>query len=86
LKLGTKLTLFPVLVIIPVLSVYGYLDAISRRDILLRKMKGEVRSIGRTLNVALGKVSLPAESGYVQGLIDAVSEHERTLGVMIYFR
>jgi two-component system NtrC family sensor kinase len=86
LKLGTKLTLFPVLVIIPVLSVYGYLDAISRRDMLLRKMKGEVRSMGRTLNVALGKVSLPAESGYVQGLIDAVSEHERTLGVMIYFR
>jgi hypothetical protein len=42
--------------------------------------------MGRTLNVALGKVSLPAESGYVQGLIDAVSEHERTLGVMIYFR
>jgi two-component system NtrC family sensor kinase len=86
LKLGTKLTLFPVLVIILVLSVYGYLDVRSRRDILLRKMKGEVRSMGRTLNVSLEKVSLPAESQYVQGLIDAMSEQERTLGVMIYFR
>ena len=85
MRLGTKLTLYLSLIIILVLSGYGYLDILSRRDILVRKTKAEVRSTGRTLGVSLGKVSLPEEKGYVQGLIDAVSEYERTLGVVVYY-
>ena len=85
MRLGTKLTLYLSLIIILVLSGYGYLDILSRRDILVRKTKAEVRSTGRTLGVSLEKVSLPEEKGYVQGLIDAVSEYERTLGVIVYY-
>jgi signal transduction histidine kinase len=56
----------------------------SRRDILIRKMKIEVRSVGRTLKVSLEKVSLTREMEYVQDLIDAVEEDEKTLGVIVY--
>jgi hypothetical protein len=62
LRLGTKLTLYLSLIIIPVLSGYGYLDIISRLDILLIKMKAEVRSTGRTLEVSLEKILLPGET------------------------
>ena len=67
------------------LSGYGYIDILLRRDILVRKTKAEVRSTARTLRVSLEKVSLPQEKAYVQGLIDAVSEYERTLGVIVYY-
>lgn len=56
----------------------------SRRDVLIRKMKVEVRSVGRTLKVSLEKVSLTREMEYVQDLIDAVEEDEKTLGVIVY--
>ena len=84
MKLGTKLTLYLSLIIIVVLSGYGYLHILSRRDILIRKMVVEVRSTGRTLKVALEKISIPREMEYVQDLIDAVEEYERTLGVVVY--
>jgi len=84
LKLGTKLTLNLSLIIILVLSGYGYFHILSRRDILIRKMKVEVRSIGRTLKVSLEKISLLREMEYVQDLIDAVEEYEKTLGVIVY--
>src|SRR4030042_4185495 len=84
LKLGTKLTLYLSLIIIIVLSGYGYLRTLSRRDILVRKMKGEVRSRGRTLKVSFEKISLPGNMEYVQDLIDAVDDYERTLGVIVY--
>ncbi len=48
-------------------------------------MKTEVRSIGRTLGVSLEDVSLPGGRGRVQGLIDAVSEHQQILGVVVYY-
>ncbi len=86
MRLGTKLTLYLSLIIILVLSGYGYLDILSRRDILVRKMKAEVRSTGRTLEVSLEKISPPEEREYVQGLIDAMSEYERTLGVIVYYQ
>ena len=84
MKLGTKLTVYISLIIIIVLSGYGYLRTLSRRDILVRKMKGEVRSIGRTLKISLEKISLPGNREPVQDLIDAVVDYERTLGVIIY--
>jgi two-component system NtrC family sensor kinase len=84
LKLGTRLTIYLSLIIIIALSGYGYYHIMSRRDILIRKMKIEVRSIGRTLKVSLEKVSLTREMEYVQDLIDAVEENERTLGVIVY--
>jgi signal transduction histidine kinase len=67
-----------------VLSGYGYFHIVTRRDILIRKMKVEVRSIGRTLRVPLEKISLPREMEYVQDLIDTVEEYEKTLGVIVY--
>ena len=47
-------------------------------------MQTEVLSAGRTLKVALEKISIPREVEYVQGLIDAVEAYEKTLGVMVY--
>ena len=69
-----------------VLLGYGYFHTVSRREILIRKMKGEVRSIGQTLKVSFEKISIPREMKYVQDLIDAVEEHEKTLGVLVYHR
>jgi len=54
-KLGTKLTLYLSLIIILVLSGYGYLDIVTRREILVRKMKAEVRSTGLTLKALAGE-------------------------------
>jgi two-component system, NtrC family, sensor kinase len=84
LRLGTRLTIYLSLIIIIAMSGYGYYHIMSRRDILIRKMKAEVRSIGRTLKVSLEKVSLTREMEYVQDLIDAVEEDEKTLGVVVY--
>ncbi len=86
MKLGTKLTLYLSLIIILVLSGYAYLDILSRRDILIRKMKGEVRSTARALRGPLEQVSLPEEREEVQVLIDAVTEHGKTLGVIVYYQ
>ena len=85
MRLGTKLTLYLSLIIILVLSGYGYLDILDRRDILMRKMKAEVRSTGQTLKVSLEKVSLPEERRNIEGLINAVSEYEGILGVIVYY-
>lgn len=86
LKLGTKLALYLSLIIMVVLLGYGYFHTVSRREILIRKMKGEVRSVGQTLRVSLEKSSIPREMEYVQDLIDAVEEYEKTLGVLVYHR
>lgn len=86
MKLGTKLTIYLILIITMVLSGYGYFHIMTRRDILTRKMKAEVRSIGQTLKVSLEKISLPREMEFVQELIDAVEEEEKTLGVIVYHR
>ena len=74
MKLGTKLTFFLSLIIILVLSGYGYLDIVTRREILVRKMKAEVRSTGLTLKASLEMVTPAGEKAYVQGLIDAGSQ------------
>lgn len=84
MRLGTKLALYLSLIIMIVLSGYGYFHILTRRDILTRKMKVEVRSIGRTLKVPLEKISLPREMEYVQELIDTIEEYEKTLGVIVY--
>ncbi len=85
LRLGTKLTIYLSLIIIVVVTGYGYLDILGRRDILVRKMKAEVRGTGRTLTLSLEKISPPDEKEYVQGLVDAVSDYERILGVIVYY-
>lgn len=84
MRLGTRLTIYLSLIIILILSGYGYFNILSRRDILIKKMKLEVKSIGQTLKVSLEKISLPKEVEYVQDLIDAVEEYEKTLGVVVY--
>lgn len=85
MRLGTKLTLYLSLIIIVVLSGYGYLHILTRQDILLKKMKAEVRGTGRTLKVALEKIPPPFQTEYVQGLVDAVGDYERTVGVVVYY-
>lgn len=86
MKLGTKLTLSLSLIILVVLSGYGTFHILSRRDILIRKMKVEVKSIGWTLRVALEKAVLQKEVTFIQELIDVVSESEQTLGVVVYLQ
>jgi signal transduction histidine kinase len=85
LKLGTKLAIYLSLIIIVVVTGYGYLDILGRRDILVRKMKAEVRGTGRTLTLSLEQISPPDEKEYVQGLVDAVSDYERILGVIVCY-
>jgi two-component system NtrC family sensor kinase len=85
MKIGTKLTLYLSIIIVLVLSGFGYLDVLSSRDILIRKMKAEVRSAGRTLKVSLEEISPPEKKEYIQGLIDAMGEYERNLGVVVYY-
>ena len=84
MKLSTRLTIFLSLLIVLVLTGYGYFHVQSRRDVLFRKMQTEVHSAGRTLKVALEKIPLFQETEYVQGLIDAVEAYEKTLGVIVY--
>ncbi len=86
MKLGTKLTLYLSLIIILVLSGFGYLDILSRRDILVKKMETEVRSTAQALKISLETIQLPEEMGYIQSLIDAVSESETTLEVIVYYQ
>ena len=86
MRLGTKLTLYLSLIIILVLSGYGYLDILSRRDVLIRKMKAEVKGMGRTLGEALEKILSPGEMKYVQGLINAMSEEVGNPGVLVYYQ
>lgn len=86
MKLGTKLTLSLSLIILVVLSGYGTFHILSRRDILIRKMKVEVKSIGWTIKVALGKAVLQKDVTFIQELIDAVSEPEQTLGALVYLQ
>ena len=86
MKLGTKLTIYLSLIIILLLTGYGYFHILSRRDMLIRKMQTEVHSTGRTLKVVLEKISMPREMEHVQELIDAVEEYEKTLGVLVYHK
>lgn len=85
LKIGTKLTIYLSITIILILSGYGYLNILSQRDIHTRKMKLEARTIGETLGVSLAKTSI-SEKEYVQSLINAIEEYEKTLGVIIYLK
>jgi HAMP domain-containing protein len=84
LKLGTKLTVYLSLIIVLVLSGYGYFHILSRREILFKKMKVEVESTGRSLKVSLEKVQIHRQRQYVQDLIDAIEEYEKTLGIIVY--
>jgi two-component system, NtrC family, sensor kinase len=81
-----KLTLSTTLIIIVVLSGYGYFKIISNRDILIRKMKLDVMSISRTMRISLERLPLLREQEYFQNLIDAVEEYEQTLGIVVYLQ
>jgi signal transduction histidine kinase len=83
LKLGTKLTVYLSLIIVAVLSVHGYLTIRSRRELLIRKTKVEVMSVGHTLEISLERTWLPSEKASIQSLIDAVDKYEHTLGVIV---
>jgi two-component system NtrC family sensor kinase len=84
LKLGTKLTVYLSLIILVVLSGYAYFHILSRRELLIKKMKVEVESTGRHLKVSLEKIQIQREREYVQDLIDGIEEYEKTLGVIFY--
>ena len=84
MRLATKLTIYLSLIIIIGSSGYGYFHVLSRRATLTRMMKVEVMAIGQTLKVSLEELSDLKESSYVQSMIDAVDEYEKTLGVIVY--
>ncbi|OGP72139.1 MAG: hypothetical protein A2W09_02700 [Deltaproteobacteria bacterium RBG_16_50_11] len=84
MKLGTKLTLYLSIIIIVVLSGVGYFHILSRQNILNRKMKVAVKSIGQTMKVSLEKGALLNDSDYVQELIDSIEKYEKTVGVIVY--
>ncbi len=86
MKLGTRLTLYLSLIIILSLSVYGYARIISRREALTQSMRLEVRGLAEALKFSIDKISLPRELIYIQELLDAISEPERTLGVIFYHK
>jgi signal transduction histidine kinase len=86
LKLGTRLALYLSLIIILVLSGYGYFHITSRREVLIQSMRLEVRSLAEALKFSLEKISLPRELIYIQELLDSISEPERTLGVIFYHK
>lgn len=85
MRLATRLTFYISLIIIAVFVGYGYFHVVSRRDMYIRKMKLEVRSVGKTLKLSLEKIPIDREAAYVQDLIDAVEEDEKTLGVIVYY-
>ncbi len=84
MKLGTKLTLYLSLIIVVVLSGYGYFDVLSRRDILMRKMKVEVTGIAQTLKISLERILPFKDKEYVQDLADSIEKYEKTLGVIVF--
>ncbi len=84
MRLGSRLTIYISLIIIAVFIGYGYFHIVSRRDMYIRKMKVEVKSIGKTLKISLEKIPIEREWTFVQDLIDAVEEDEKTLGVIVY--
>jgi len=84
LKLGTKLTLYLSLIIVVGLSGIGYFHIKSRQNILNKKMKVAVKSIGQTTKVSLEKSALLSDSEYVQELIDSIEKYEKTVGVLVY--
>ncbi|MEI9478312.1 MAG: hypothetical protein WCO26_17275, partial [Deltaproteobacteria bacterium] len=86
MRLGTKLALSLLIIIIFVLSGHGYFHILSRRDILVRMMKVEVESIGKTLRVSLEKLAHVREKEYMKDIIDAIDEYEKTLGVIVYLQ
>jgi signal transduction histidine kinase len=84
LKLGTKLTLYLSAIIVVGLSGVGYFHIQSRQNILNRKMKVAVKSIGQTMKVSLEKGVLLNDTEYVQELIDSIEKYEKTVGVIVY--
>ncbi len=84
MKLGTKLTLYLSIIIVVGLSGVGYFLIQSRQNILNRKMKLAVKSIGQTMKVSLEKSGLLNDSEYVQDLIDSIEKYEKTVGVLVY--
>lgn len=86
MKLGTRLTLYFSVIIILVISGFGYFHIVTRRDILIRKMEVEVVSIGQGLKYSLEEISIIRERDYVQNLIDFVDHQEKTRGVLVYYR
>ncbi len=84
MKFGTKLTLYLSIIIVVGLSGVGYFLIQSRQNILNRKMKLAVKSIGQTMKVSLEKSGLLNDSEYVQDLIDSIEKYEKTVGVLVY--
>ena len=84
MTLGKKLTLNLSLIIVAVLLGYGYFHIQSRREVLTRLMQAEAKSIGEILRVSLEKISFPQEMAFVQEILDAVSEPQRTLGAVFF--
>ena len=84
MKLGTKLAISLSLIIMIVFSGYGYFHSHTRREILVRLMKVETRSIGQTLKASLERFPSQTVATQIQDIIDAVEAYEKTAGILLY--
>ncbi len=84
MKLGTKLSLFISLVIILVLSAYGYSQFSYQRNILTRELQLEVMSIGQTLKSSLEEISFESGREHIQHLINTLDKPGDMLGIIVY--
>lgn len=82
MRLGIKFTLTTSIVVGAVLALYGYQTIATRRNILLSRMKREVRAIARTARIYIQEA--PSwEDRDLNSLVNGIGEFEKTLGVFV---
>ncbi len=82
MKLGAKFTLTTSMVVAVVIALYGYQTIATRRNILLSRMKREVRAIARTARIYFEEA--PSREGRdFQTLVNEIGEFEKTVGVFV---
>lgn len=82
MRLGTKFTLTISIVVGLVIGLYGYQTIVTRRNILLSRMKREVRAIARTARIYIEEVR-DSEGRNTQALVNGIGEFEKTFGVFV---
>ncbi len=82
MRLGPKFTLTTSAVVAVVITLYGYQTIATRRNILLSRMKREVRAIARTARIYIEE-ALQQEGRDFQTLVNEIGEFEKTLGVFV---
>lgn len=82
MRLGIKFTLTTSIVVGIVIGSYGYQTITTRRNILLSRMKREVRAISRTARIYIEEVTY-RKGRDIKSLVNGIGEFEKTLGVFV---